>query len=66
MKSSIEDILNTWGTNEIKYGLNKATASHTLTQDMRRVGLAFSYNFGKKFFQEKENMLMLPKMYKIE
>lgn len=48
-----EDVFHSWRQNERTVSLRQAEAFHTNVTDTRRIGLAFSYRFGKETFARK-------------
>lgn len=53
LKVNFDDIFYTLRWKDETKGLNNATAFHIGANDTRRVGIAFSYSFGKEIFARK-------------
>jgi hypothetical protein len=53
LKLSVDDIFYWWKDQATYVGLKQATAVQINRPDMRRIGLAFNYNFGKEIFARK-------------
>jgi hypothetical protein len=53
LKVSVEDIFHNMKNREQFFGLKQATAYRYSFQDTRRVGISFSYSFGKETFARK-------------
>jgi hypothetical protein len=53
LKLSVDDIFYWWKNQSALVGLKQATAVQISRPDMRRIGLAFNYNFGKEIFARK-------------
>lgn len=53
LKLTVDDMFAWWKDDMQFIGIKQTTASQIIKQDMRRVGLAFNYNFGKETFARK-------------
>jgi hypothetical protein len=49
----VEDIFHSWKQNDRTVSLKQASALHTNQSDTQRIGLAFTYRFGKEAFTRK-------------
>ncbi|GAB3938387.1 TonB-dependent receptor domain-containing protein [Larkinella terrae] len=49
----VEDIFHSWIQNDRTVSLKQAEAFHTNVTDTRRIGMAFTYRFGKETFARK-------------
>ncbi|RRB06712.1 outer membrane beta-barrel family protein [Larkinella rosea] len=53
VRFTIEDAFHSWKPTDKTVSLNRADAFHTNVTDSRRIGVAFTYRFGKETFARK-------------
>lgn len=53
IKVSIEDMFHSWIQNDYSVGIKQSVSYHTIESDTQRIGVAFTYRFGKDTFARK-------------